>query len=225
MSNLADELRVLLQRYINLSLSDVTIGAVARIEAFDKEMMVADVQPLLMYKEPEKDTYAEAFIIPDIPVQFLYAGGFYIRPEYVKGDLVWVTFATHMIEKAMSGSMDRIGENLFQAQDASVVSGIAKTNWSAPSEFSKAGLLIGHEDSEFWLQITKDQLESKAKKFIFEGDFEITGNVEVTGKISATDNIESEAEVTALSSGAAINLSTHKHTANLGAPTSPPLPG
>jgi hypothetical protein len=71
----------------------IQLGLPCKIEKFDKEKMRADVQPFMKIKNnmDEEITYP---ILSNLPVQFIYAGGFYIRPAYERGDNVWVTFST-----------------------------------------------------------------------------------------------------------------------------------
>lgn len=56
------------------------------------------------------------------------------------------------------------------------------------------------------------------------GNITLTGNLTVTGNVSVTGFISADGEITAMaSSDAPVKLSQHKHTGNLGAPTSDPI--
>jgi hypothetical protein len=180
---------------------ELIIGCIGRIESHDTTTMRADVKPLLKYTASGETTERDYKVLPDIPVLFLYAGGFYIRPKYKKGDLVWVTFATHEIKQGLKGRSDSTGGRLFSMENAAVEHGIAKTGWRAPSQFSEAGLLIGHEDGNLYFQITEDKVKVK-------GDFEIDGDLKTTGKIEADGEIAAMNQTPAT----AVKLSTHKHS-------------
>lgn len=62
-------------------------------------------------------------------------------------------------------------------------------------------------------------------KITTQGDSEQTGNQTINGDLIVTGNVIVTGEVTADSEGQNISLSTHLHTGNLGAPTSPPTAG
>lgn len=141
---------------------NIIIGCIGRIESFDNKKMRADVQPLLEYTVSGESSATKFAVIGDIPVQFLSAGGYYIRPDYAKGDLVWVTYATFSIEHGLSNSFDNTSGSIFSRENASVANGIAKENWSAPAAFNDPGLLIGHKDGTF-IHIKPDEVKIKDK--------------------------------------------------------------
>lgn len=200
-----NELIELLNDYFYSRMKDVLIGAIARIEKHDISKMRADITLLLAYTPRGEQTMRNYAVVPNVPVMFLWAGGYYIRPEYKRGDLVWVTFATHDIVKGLSGASDDTGGAIFRRESMAVVCGLAKTNWPIPASFDKEGLLIGHKDGNVLMQVT-------ASKICILGDIEIDGNVLATG------------EVTAKNKTAPVNLSTHTHPTGVG-PSGPPNPG
>ena len=153
---------------------DVVIGCIGRIESFDKTKMRADVQPLLEYTSAGSAGTTKFSVIGDVPVQFLYSGGFYIRPHYEAGDLVWVTYSTFGIESGLNNTFDDVSVGAFSRENASVTSGIARENWTAPKSFNDDGLLIGCKDG-ITLQITQNDIVGKGNKISWDGDFEITG--------------------------------------------------
>jgi hypothetical protein len=214
--------------FINKFNREMIIGCIGRIESHDTQKMRADVKPLLQYTTSGKSTSQDYKILPDIPVLFLYAGGFYIRPEYKKGDLVWVTFATHEIRQGLNGRPDSTSGRLFSMENAAVEHGIAKTGWTAPSEFSESGLLLGHEDGDLYFQITKDKVKVKGD-FEIDGDLKTTGKIETDDDIAAKGKIEADQEVSAMKATAGVNLSTHIHpyvdTPAGSSNTSSPTPG
>jgi len=207
----------LLNDFFDRRSRSIIIGCIGKIEKHDLSTMRADVKPLIKYTAAG-DTIASDFaVIPGIPVMFLYAGGYYIRPEYQRGDLVWVTFATHNIAQGLTGRSDEAEGATFNRESAAVVSGVAPANWAQPTNFTQSGLLVGHKDGNTVLRLTDSEVIVKADLIKFEGDVEFNGNIDVEGDVgvnggvSATDSIESDSEIKANASVAAINLSTHTH--------------
>lgn len=126
-------------------------GMVCLIENFDMQAMRADVKPLMAEKAVGNSDPVALPILPDIPVAFLYAGNFYIRPDYQTGDMVWVTFATRDIDESLKGNTKEESERTFDLSSASVAYGVAPTDWTPPTEFGDAGLLIGHKDGNAYI--------------------------------------------------------------------------
>ncbi|MBN2157929.1 MAG: hypothetical protein JW807_00935 [Spirochaetes bacterium] len=235
-----DALVKFISQCIDKSRRETIVGCIGRIEKHDTQTMRADVKPLLKYMATGETVAKEFQVLPDIPVQFLWAGGYYIRPKYQNGDLVWVTFATHEIQRGLKGSPDSISGRLFSLENASVAHGISKTNWSPPAEFSKDGLLIGHKDGNFYFHIQDDQVKIKGNveidgslkttgKIETDSDISASGKIETDSDIAAHGKIEADLQVTAMKSTSGVNLSTHIHPyvdTPVGASnTSPPTPG
>ncbi len=202
------ELKQFFTGMIDRKMGDIIIGCIGEIKTHNTSTMRADVKPLLKFTESGKTTSSNFKVLPDVPVQFLYAGGYYIRPKYKKGDLVWVTFATHSIQKSLQGMSDDISGRHFSTENASVLFGIAKKGWNAPNDFSKDGLLIGHEDGDFYFHLNEDRVKIK-------------GSVEVDGDIKTTGKIEADGEITARKLVGGVNLSTHTHPTPQGTSSSP----
>ncbi|MEW6525092.1 MAG: Gp138 family membrane-puncturing spike protein [Spirochaetota bacterium] len=195
----------LFEDFWNNRAKEIIIGAIGRIESHNLATMRADVTPLL-YFTPQGTTSPRNFtVIANVPVLFIWAGGYYIRPEYKRGDLVWLSFATFDISKGLSGQADAADGAMFRRESAAVVGGIAKNSWQKPSDITKPGLLVGHKDGNVLLQITDS-------KIIIKGDIEITGNLWASG------------EITAKKTTMPVNLSTHTHPTGVG-PSGPPNPG
>lgn len=182
---------------------EIIIGCIGIVEAHDISTMRADVKPLMRYLATGPTRVNEYQIIPRIPVLFLYAGGYYIRPEYKRGDLVWVTFATHEIERPLAGVPGNTDGRLFSRENAAVVYGIAKTGWSSPADFSKAGLIIGHESGGMYAHFQQGKISVK-------GDLEVDGNVRATGAMDA------DGEITAMKLVSPVKVSTHIHPTGVG---------
>lgn len=201
----------LLNDFFDRRSRSIIIGCIGKIEKHDLSTMRADVKPLIKYTATGDTTASDFAVIPGIPVMFLYAGGYYVRPEYQRGDLVWVTFATHDIAKGLTGRSDEAEGATFNRESAAVVSGVAQTNWVSPSDISKPGLLIGHKDGGALMQIQESVIK-------------ITGNVEITGDVSASGKIEAGGQMTAMKTAGPVNLSTHTHPTGVG-PSGPPVTG
>lgn len=148
-----------LNEMLHERLSDIDISMVGRIESFDGQKMRADVTPLL--KKRSGETEIEYSVLKDIPINFLNAGDYYIRPEYKKGDLVQIVFSTHDIEETLRDKKPLASEKIFSSENAFIIGGIAKTAWSPPAEFSKEGLLIGHKNGKAFTQYKEDMLVHK----------------------------------------------------------------
>lgn len=205
------ELAGLIKDYVEKALRGILIGCVASIDKHDLTTMRADVKPLIMFTPAGQTAQSDYAIIPDIPVLFIWAGGYYIRPEYKRGDLVWVTFATYDISPSLSGRNADGDGVVFPRESAAVVQGIAKRGWTAPSDISLPGLLLGHKDGAVLMHIT-------------DAAVKITGNVEITGDVKTTGDIVADGQVTAMKQTTPINLSTHTHPTGVG-PSGAPTPG
>jgi len=168
----------LFNQFWNQRSRDIIIGCIGQIESFDGEKMRADVQPLLEYTASGASSSTKFAVIGDCPVQFLFSGGFYIRPDYKRGDLVWITYATFSIEHGLSKGYDDFNGSIFSRENASVSHGIAAENWVSPSDFSKSGILIGHKDGGVILQFTSSDIIGKGTKLSWDGNFEILNATE-----------------------------------------------
>lgn len=189
----------LLTEVIDSRLADVQTGIVATIESFDKEKMRAEVQPLQKRKSGESEVSFPR--LKNLPVQFLFAGGFYIRPDYQKGDLVWIYFATQDIEAGLRGRSELVSGKIFSPENACVSHGLAKTGFIAPHSFSEDGLLIGNDNYVFKFEESKVTIDFGSTQI----EFSATGMKVVTGASS-------------------FDFLTHIHTTGVG-PSGPPQPG
>ncbi|MCL2155424.1 MAG: hypothetical protein FWH53_07150, partial [Leptospirales bacterium] len=134
-------------------------------------------QPLLEHKASGDKVAVKFAVIGNVPVQFFYSGGYYIRPDYVKGDLVWVTYATFDIEYGLNNLHDDVSAGAFSRENASIVFGIAPENFNVPDSFNDDGMLIGHK-AGVNLQIIENDVIGKGGKFSWDGNFEIKNAVE-----------------------------------------------
>jgi hypothetical protein len=205
--SLVTEFVSLLTDFKKIFAREIIYGAIGKIDKFNKQKMRADVQPL--FYSTSKGVRTDHAIIPQAPVQFLYSGGFYVRPDYKKDDLVWLSYATFNIENQLKDQFESTEGATNHEHALSVVSGLALSNWQAPDEFSKDGLLIGHKDGGLWLQVTDSEINGEGTKLNWKGDLAIDGKITATdniesdvdvvagGKVKATDNVETDADVMA----------------------------
>lgn len=214
-------LTMLMEDHFNERAREIQLGLVGKIKKFDKEKMRADVQPLMKIKNAlgQETDYP---VLADVPVLYYFGGGFFVRPVYESGDLVWVGFSTFDTDQSLNGYARAESGKIFSLENAVVISGIAKTNTIDSTAFaSNDGLIIGHKDGNAILRIEKD-------KIIFKfGTEEIT--LSSTGIETTLGQVKAGGEVSANNATVATKLSTHNHpiVPGLGGstPSSPPTPG
>ncbi|WP_061218439.1 Gp138 family membrane-puncturing spike protein, partial [Leptospira weilii] len=120
--------------------------------------MTANVK--LLFKQ--KDGQGEEIDFPvlsNIRVGTLWAGDFYIKPDYKRGDTVWISFSTHDTSDAVRGLSTPVSESLFDLQSACVVCGF-KGELNPPAITSNlSGLLIGHKHGKSLIQLDDDTIK------------------------------------------------------------------
>lgn len=152
MSDFSKFLSDLLQRFGE----SVQIGMVGRIKSFDKSTMRAEVEPLLR-KESQTGESSQLPVLSNVPVSFLCTGKFFIRPTYERGDLIWLTFATHDIFASLKGAPAVASDQIFGLQNACVVNGLLSAVQSIGGDFEDAeGLAIGAKDT--FLEMQEDKI-------------------------------------------------------------------
>jgi hypothetical protein len=166
---------VFLQDFFHEFAQRIQLGLPAKIVRFDKSRMRADVE-FYLQSENEKGIAVNYPILSDIPVQYVSAGGYYIRPDYQNGDKVWVTFSTHDISDALYNVKSLESEGIFNLNNAVVSGGIAENNFTPPSEFSSEdGLLIGEKTGNSFMVFGKDSIKMKFSKGGITTTFDSTG--------------------------------------------------
>ena len=199
-----DAFSELIREYVEESLRGLLIGAPATVQKFDGKRMTCDVAPML------KDANAKNYpVIPDVPVLHSHAGGFFIRPEYRQGDLVFLTFSTFPMANALKGGRDATDGRIFSPENSVVIGSLLSTG-SAPAEYSKSGLLIG--GGGVYMQFSDEEIKIKAGN----SEYRFTKN----GLISS-GKIESEGDILADSKARKVSLSGHSHK-ETGGETLPP---
>jgi len=205
-----EEFTRLLMDLSEKSTADILIGCIGQIESHNTERMTADVKPLLFFtSENKRSDYA---VIPDVPVLFVHAGGYVIRPKYKRGDLVWVTFATYDIAAPLENSPADSHETAFSRENAAVICGLAGKKFKPGIDFDDDGIIIAHESGSMVFHLSENKIKAKVETF------EVEGNVKVSGQIQAGQ------EITWMAAGAPTKASTHIHDTPVG-PSSPPTPG
>lgn len=206
-----EELTLLLEDLLKDRLSSVLTGCVASVESHDTVRMTADIKPLIFFTD-EKGERQEYAVIPDVPVLFLHAGGYILRPKYKRGDLVWVTFATHDIASPLAGRNADSSRPAFSRENAAVVCGIAGGDFSAPEGMDRDGVLIASKGGGMRLLLAEDSISAKCSSFSIEGNLSVSGKAEVGEDVIWN------------SKALATKASSHIHNTGVG-PSAPPTGG
>lgn len=146
-----------LENLIDLKLSDVQTGMIGKIEKFDSTRMRADVKPLLKIENALEEELDLPILI-DLPVLFHSGDGYFIKPNYAAGNLVWLGFMTHDMEDALNEYTKPASKKMFELHNACVLGGIVKNNASLPDSMSNEGLVIGHENGTY-INIKSDSVK------------------------------------------------------------------
>jgi hypothetical protein len=218
----------LLQDLVDQSREDGEVALVARVESYDAANQTADVRPLARKIVAGEETqYPVLSKIPVVPAAF--GGGFFVINPYESGDLVWVSFSLRDVYGPIRGadSDSALGASLH---NAAVVGGVRKSPQTS-ADWSKPGIVIGHNGGGALLQITDQgvkltatqDFEIEAANLKITGDVQITGDVEIEGAVdvegdvaidgdlSGTGDAEFEGDVIAESQIRAISLINHGH--------------
>lgn len=92
-----------------------------KIEKFNGETMKADLVPLVRVKNKSGELENISMLI-EVPVSFIKAGPFIIRPPYKKGDIVLVVFADSDIENVLlSGEVSNPNSTRKHSLDDAIV--------------------------------------------------------------------------------------------------------
>lgn len=207
------QFEMFLNDLIASKLEAVEMSFVAKILTFNKAKMTASIRPMLFgafsASESEKPTVVNVPDMQNIPVELLYAGGAYIRPDYKNGDLVRVSCYASAVSPVINGGVRSNSKALrFQLNSCTVSCGLVPKSATVPSTWAeKSGLLIGKGD----VCISFDE-----QSVVIDGNLNVDGNITATGDIEATGDVKA----------GPISLLNHTHTSGTAAsPTSPPLPG
>jgi len=140
-----------------------------RIETFDASKMKANVIPLVKNKDGDKP------ILIEVPVSFIKAGPFLIRPPYKKGDIVLVVFADEDIDNVLlSGKVSEPNSiRKHSLDDAIVVGGIMPFTQTLPNEHIE-DLVIAKDDFTTKIVVKEDGeiIIQGGKVYLGSGDAE-----------------------------------------------------
>lgn len=164
-----------------------------KIEKFDPTTMKAQVVPLVKDKP----------MLIEVPVSFMKAGPFIIRPPYKRGDMVLIVFADADIDNILlTGDVSEPNTNRGHSMDdAIVVGGIMPFTGSLPGEHAE-DLIIAKSDLSAKIVISQ------------EGNITIQGGKVFLGSDTAAEGIP-------LGDTLKEWLDTHTHTAPMGETSSP----
>ncbi|PJZ53141.1 Gp138 family membrane-puncturing spike protein [Leptospira adleri] len=140
------------------SLSRVQVGLPGIIDSFNPNEMTANVR--IPFKQKDGSGDEKTFpILSNIRVGTLWAGDFYVKPDYKRGDNVWISFSTHDTSDAIRGVSSVVSESLFDLQSACIVCGY-KSDAEAPALTSnRSGLLIGDKEGKSFIQFDNDTIK------------------------------------------------------------------
>jgi len=159
----------------------------------------------------------ELTVFPQVPPIFLQGGGSYTAHPIAVDDYCILAVSERCFDSWYSGTdfVAPLDTRMFDYSDAFAIVGVnpLSTAITIPTVITH----IGDSHSEGDQTIIGDITQT--------GDMIIDGNLTVTGDVTVEGNITADGEITAMAAGAKVSLSTHLHTGNLGAPTSPPTPG
>lgn len=156
-------------------------GILASIDSFDKSTMTAKVNPLYKVRQYEKEIKLPVLV--EVPVSDFCAGKWTITFDYTKGDIVLLIPNTFQTTNALKGIFDLATDIRYRLENAVIISGFRKRPIIPNPSIPKEGLVISHEDGDYF-QLKKDQIKYKTKKFIIDGDVEINGKLEVDKDIT-----------------------------------------
>jgi hypothetical protein len=131
-----------LEKLINLKTRHIQKGLVCTIEKFDSTKFRANVKPLMKYKNAYGEE-TEYPILTEIPVIVQKQGDYFIKPNYVKGDLVWVGFSTFDILNSLQNYTRAESVKTHELHNACVLGAIVKENYAATTAEKESGLVLG----------------------------------------------------------------------------------
>lgn len=136
----------LLNKFGERITTNINSCTIARIEKFDAKKMKAEVTPLVKYKNKDGSMEERPLLI-EVPVSFLKAGPFVIRPPYKVGDIVLIVFADDDIENVLlSGDISEPNSTrVHSLDDAIVVGAIMPFTKELPGQHSD-DLIIAKDD-------------------------------------------------------------------------------
>ena len=151
----------LLSTAIESLLLDVHTCMPGKIVAYNERKQLADVQPMLRRRQQHEDgsELVESFpVLPDVPVHFLRAAGFFMSFPLQKDDLVVLHFAEQSLDSYLSGNGSESDAGDFRRHDMSdaiAVPGLYPSR-RAIADVHSANLVLGMDDGGAQIHITPD---------------------------------------------------------------------
>lgn len=171
----------LLNEKFDFELSKMFIGFMGLVESFDKDRMEAKVKPLI--KIEGKDSFQNLPIIL-CAVNTWYSNKTLIIPDYQSGDIVELKGNIYPVQTQLKGLSENASSLRFNLSNCTVIGGHAKRPVKLSSSLKKEGLVIAHENGDYF-NLKKDEIKMKSKKIILNGNVEIiNGNLEVDKEIT-----------------------------------------
>ncbi|AOP33413.1 hypothetical protein A0128_05875 [Leptospira tipperaryensis] len=143
---------------MNNSLSKVQVGLPGIVDSFNPNDMTANVK--IPFKQKDGSGEEKLFpILSNIRVGTLWAGDFYIKPDYKRGDNVWISFSTYDTSDAVRGVSSLVSDSLFDLQSACVVCGYKGDEDLPAVTANRPGLLIGNKEGKSFIQFEDDTIK------------------------------------------------------------------
>lgn len=165
-----------IEKFINRKLRYVQTGLICKIEKFDTAKWRADVKPLMKYKNAY-GIETEYPILINIPVIVQKQGDYFIKPNYVKGDLVWVGFSAFDIENPIQEYTRVESTKIHELHNACVLGAIVKENYSATTAQKESGLVMGKSNGTTEAALKGETFTDQLNTFLTTIGSQIGGTV------------------------------------------------
>ena len=155
------ELEELLNLAITSFISDVHTSMPGKVVEYYPDTQKVDVQPMLkrlMVHEDGSEALESLPVIPDVPVNFPRAGGFFMTFPIAKGDLVELHFMERSIDNYLSGEGDEYDPDEFRTHDLSdavAVPGFYPFKRSI-KDISAVNMVLGKDDGGIQIHLTPE---------------------------------------------------------------------
>jgi len=173
------ELGELLELTARSWIGEVHTALPGKIVEYYPETQKADVKPLIKRRivhEDGSELLEEIPIIPDVPVQFMRGGGFFLTLPLVPGDLVCLHFMERSIDNYLSGEGEDTDPDEFRTHDLSdAVAVPGFYPFKRPiKDIDSANLVLGLDDGGIQIHLTPDgtmelKLEGEADEAVALG--------------------------------------------------------
>lgn len=160
----------LMNEKVDFELSAIWIGLLGEVVSFSKSKSEVDVQPLIKLKK--KKSYTRLPVIK-CPVGLSLGNGFFLIPDYKKGDIVELKGNIYPIDNQLKGQVE-VAENFkFKLSNCTIIKSHVKRPKLISPNLIKDGVVIAHEDGDYF-QLKKDEINFKTKDFTIESGIQST---------------------------------------------------